>query len=274
MPSNGKCQPSPSNSTAEPPTHSSAIAAAVVFLLGAEQERREEWMRQVFTDPSTPLHSAVRSAENRGGGTSATFHRGCSHRRDLLLLRTPVWEGEKDVTFTGGSTNCHLCRLVYLRPSPLYEKKAKASVHLHVAENRGESCPDCKSLVQHFHEINIMHVLREGNQCADFLANLGQTFAWGTTVLNRPPEGMIELLDRDAHGAALSRRILAVASILTDIADNNSSSGVASRSCNTRGVAKKKLFKKLSKADNNSSSGVASRSCEEEVPWAKKKLSG
>nr|GMD45892.1 hypothetical protein Iba_chr10dCG14370 [Ipomoea batatas] len=38
------------------------------------------------------------------------------------------------------------------------------------------------------------------------LANLGQTSAWGTTVLNRPPDGMIELLARDAHGAALSRR--------------------------------------------------------------------
>nr|GME05386.1 hypothetical protein Iba_scaffold2842CG0010 [Ipomoea batatas] len=122
---NGKGQPLPMSSTADPQTHSSAIAAAwrtleeeccsrhrcsrrklrrspgllagrgraterscppkssatvVVFVLDAEQEKREKMMmRQAFTDPPTPPHSTARSVENRGGETSRNCLR---HRRD------------------------------------------------------------------------------------------------------------------------------------------------------------------------------------------------
>lgn len=64
---------------------------------------------------------------------------------------------------------------------------------------------DCKSLMQAFQVIKIMHVLREGNQCADFLANLGQNTTWGTTILDHPPEGLDVLLTRDARGVSHSR---------------------------------------------------------------------
>nr|BAF36311.1 hypothetical protein [Ipomoea trifida] len=46
-----------------------------------------------------------------------------------------------------------------------------------------------------FRSIKITHILREGNQSADFLANLGQNSDWGTTILDDPPEGLRELLN-------------------------------------------------------------------------------
>nr|BAE79385.1 unnamed protein product [Ipomoea batatas] len=65
---------------------------------------------------------------------------------------------------------------------------------------------DCKLLLDHFQEIKVTHILREGNQCADFLANLGQSSSWGTTILERPPDDLRIFLQRDAIGLASSRR--------------------------------------------------------------------
>ncbi|XP_031120628.1 uncharacterized protein LOC116023758 [Ipomoea triloba] len=65
---------------------------------------------------------------------------------------------------------------------------------------------DCKALARHFQEFRLNHTLREGNQCADFLANLGQHSAWGTTLLDHPPDGLTTLLARDAQGVASCRR--------------------------------------------------------------------
>lgn len=65
---------------------------------------------------------------------------------------------------------------------------------------------DCKALTRQFQEFRIRHTLREGNQCADFLANLGHQSAWGTTLLDHPPDGLITLLIRDAHEIATCRR--------------------------------------------------------------------
>lgn len=64
---------------------------------------------------------------------------------------------------------------------------------------------DCKLLMRRFQNIRLTHVLREGNQYADFLANLGQTSPWGTSILDSPPEGMITLLERDAMTASFRR---------------------------------------------------------------------
>ncbi|XP_031121177.1 uncharacterized protein LOC116024424 [Ipomoea triloba] len=65
---------------------------------------------------------------------------------------------------------------------------------------------DCYSLMNQFQEIKTTHVSREGNQCADFLANMGQNAAWGTTVLDHPPDGLSGLLNRDAMGSSTCRR--------------------------------------------------------------------
>ncbi|XP_031120505.1 uncharacterized protein LOC116023644 [Ipomoea triloba] len=65
---------------------------------------------------------------------------------------------------------------------------------------------DCLHLMGHFTYIEVTHVLREDNQCADFLANLGQEASWGTTLLENPPDSVRELLVRDSHSVATSRR--------------------------------------------------------------------
>ncbi|XP_019155168.1 PREDICTED: uncharacterized protein LOC109152041 [Ipomoea nil] len=52
----------------------------------------------------------------------------------------------------------------------------------------------CKNLMTSFQACQLIHVLREGNQCADFLANLGQNTTWGTTVWPQPPDGLNNLL--------------------------------------------------------------------------------
>ncbi|XP_019150780.1 PREDICTED: uncharacterized protein LOC109147628 [Ipomoea nil] len=64
---------------------------------------------------------------------------------------------------------------------------------------------DCKTLLHSFNMFTLSHVLREGNQCADYLANLGQTSSWGTTILHDPPAGLFPLLMRDANSVATRR---------------------------------------------------------------------
>lgn len=47
----------------------------------------------------------------------------------------------------------------------------------------------------------IVHVLREGNMCANWLANLGQHGEWGTGILEDPPLADLERpLQADAPG--------------------------------------------------------------------------
>lgn len=65
---------------------------------------------------------------------------------------------------------------------------------------------DCKLLMSQFRNVKITHIYREGNTCPDFLANMGQNAPHGTTVLEAPPDDLIELLQREASGLAYSRR--------------------------------------------------------------------
>ncbi|XP_031126953.1 uncharacterized protein LOC116029190 [Ipomoea triloba] len=64
---------------------------------------------------------------------------------------------------------------------------------------------DCKFLLSKIQELELAHVFREGNQCADYLANMGQDNHWGTLILNRPPDGVINILSRDAMNVATRR---------------------------------------------------------------------
>ena len=43
----------------------------------------------------------------------------------------------------------------------------------------------------------VRHILREGNRCADFLANLAQSKPFGVTILSEPPSGLLQLLHDD-----------------------------------------------------------------------------
>lgn len=65
---------------------------------------------------------------------------------------------------------------------------------------------DCKRLLGLFQSAMIVHIFHEGNQCVDFLANMGQNAPWGTTVLEQPLDGLNNLFSRDIAGVACCRR--------------------------------------------------------------------
>lgn len=65
---------------------------------------------------------------------------------------------------------------------------------------------ECKHIMKQFHTIKLCHIFREGNQCADFLANQGQQAVWGTSILDHPPDDMRDLLLRDSQCVATCRR--------------------------------------------------------------------
>lgn len=60
---------------------------------------------------------------------------------------------------------------------------------------------NCQSLMTCFSAYHIHHVLREGNKCADYLANLACDFSEGTIILDTPPAELENLLNNDASGA-------------------------------------------------------------------------
>nr|GMD92032.1 reverse transcriptase [Ipomoea batatas] len=60
---------------------------------------------------------------------------------------------------------------------------------------------DCRFLLGSFEQIILQHILREGNRCADHLANLGQLGEWGTVLLDSPPASIEVLLAADVAGA-------------------------------------------------------------------------
>lgn len=64
---------------------------------------------------------------------------------------------------------------------------------------------NCKHLMGLFQIIKVVHIFHEDNQCANYLANMGQHSPWGTTVLELHPSGLAELLQRDALNIATSR---------------------------------------------------------------------
>ncbi|XP_031116723.1 uncharacterized protein LOC116020387 [Ipomoea triloba] len=64
---------------------------------------------------------------------------------------------------------------------------------------------DCNFLIRQLQDFKLQHVLREDNQCADFLANQGQSSPWGTTILETPPVDLANLLDHDAKDVSFRR---------------------------------------------------------------------
>nr|GMC80045.1 LINE-type retrotransposon LIb DNA [Ipomoea batatas] len=64
---------------------------------------------------------------------------------------------------------------------------------------------DCMDMVSKFDGIIFAHIFREGNKCADRLANLAQGNNWGTSVLDDPLGDLAALLDQDAGDASSCR---------------------------------------------------------------------
>ena len=57
-------------------------------------------------------------------------------------------------------------------------------------------------------QIELQHVYREGNKCADFLASYTLQLDVGKHLLLHPPDGLRRLLDEDEHGVGQDRLIV------------------------------------------------------------------
>ncbi|XP_038687586.1 uncharacterized protein LOC119986972 [Tripterygium wilfordii] len=66
----------------------------------------------------------------------------------------------------------------------------------------------CCDLLKKDWEVNICHVLREGNRCADLLANLALKHDRGVLVLHQPPVDIIEMLREDVIGVSWPIRVV------------------------------------------------------------------
>ncbi|XP_019196061.1 PREDICTED: uncharacterized protein LOC109189895 [Ipomoea nil] len=64
---------------------------------------------------------------------------------------------------------------------------------------------ECLHLMANLRRVKILHVFTKGNKCADRLVNLGQDADRGTSVLEEPPDSIIDLLQADARGARTRR---------------------------------------------------------------------
>lgn len=56
-----------------------------------------------------------------------------------------------------------------------------------------------------FQEVQLRHVCREGNRCADMLASLAQGCAHGMTKLDIAPPELEPMLDADSRGFQILR---------------------------------------------------------------------
>lgn len=67
---------------------------------------------------------------------------------------------------------------------------------------------ECEHMIRAGDLTHISHVFKEGNKCADFIANMGQKEncgTTGTTVLEQPVKGMMMLLQADTDGFMMQR---------------------------------------------------------------------
>ncbi|XP_019158195.1 PREDICTED: uncharacterized protein LOC109154910 [Ipomoea nil] len=64
---------------------------------------------------------------------------------------------------------------------------------------------DCFDLINKFNTVRISHIMREGNQCADWLANFGQNIDWGTRVWNSSPSDLNAFMDADTRSRPVPR---------------------------------------------------------------------
>jgi hypothetical protein len=64
---------------------------------------------------------------------------------------------------------------------------------------------DVTQLVQSFGKIEICHVFREANRCADWIANYAHSLPIGLHYLPQPPIGLSSILLSDIVGIAIPR---------------------------------------------------------------------
>lgn len=71
----------------------------------------------------------------------------------------------------------------------------------------GQTVEDCKSLLGRFQTASIVHIHREANQAADFLANLGHTLLSIFYIWDCPPVGIRNILYGDFIGTTFERLV-------------------------------------------------------------------
>ena len=65
---------------------------------------------------------------------------------------------------------------------------------------------DCRYLLTRFTQVQVVHVYREGNCCADALAKWGSNMLEGFVVFDRPPnDDLLYLASRDKDGLVVNR---------------------------------------------------------------------
>ncbi|OMO61183.1 hypothetical protein CCACVL1_23704 [Corchorus capsularis] len=64
---------------------------------------------------------------------------------------------------------------------------------------------DCLELINSDWIVDIRHICREGNRCADHLANLAHSTPNGVSLLEDPPDSITSLLEDDRAGRGVLR---------------------------------------------------------------------
>jgi hypothetical protein len=64
-----------------------------------------------------------------------------------------------------------------------------------------------RDLLDNSWEVQIIHVFREANRCADILANIGSEGISGFDVLETPPARVRQIVDDDCRGVSFPRVI-------------------------------------------------------------------
>ena len=65
---------------------------------------------------------------------------------------------------------------------------------------------DCRHLAAQIPHLNIKHIYREANRCADHLANLGSCQAVDFISYSCPPVDLLPLVVADCQGMVVNRR--------------------------------------------------------------------
>ncbi|KAF7806919.1 dentin sialophosphoprotein isoform X1 [Senna tora] len=101
---------------------------------------------------------------------------------------------------------------MYFQPYPISEKRSDSEVVLELVSNGVVDTHPCSALVQWVRSLidrhwdaELVHVFREANQAADFMAKLSHSLAEGFHVFDSPHVGLRSILAADLNGPLVPR---------------------------------------------------------------------
>jgi len=135
---------------------------------------------------------------NHSGTCIAGFSGFISHSQDILFAElTALYQGLKlAISFNFEELACYLDSL--LTVNLIKEDLNQFHVYAVLIQN-------IKDLMS-TRNFSLLHSLREGNQCADFMAKLGASNDVELSIHSSPPEDLLPLLRTDELGACFLRR--------------------------------------------------------------------